>query len=416
TKQVDYSNAFAQAKLKVPVYMELPQGFGMPGFEEADMVLLLYMSLYGLRQAAERWFDTLSKALIKRGFRQSKIDPCLFYHDTMICIIYIDDCLFFAPDSRDIDGMIKDLKQEFELVVEQDVTTYLGLEINKKGDGRIEINQPYLIKRILEATNMVNCNTKDTPALTTPLHKDEFGKERETKWNYPSVIGMMMFLQANSRPDISYAVHQCARFSHFPKKIHEEAVKHICRYLKNTADKGLLFTPTGDFKLDCYVDADFAGLWGHEDSQDPISTRSRTGYILIFAGCPILWVSKLQTEIALSTTEAEYVALSQSMRDVLPTQRLIIEILAFFKHTLDATTTRCTVFEDNAGALTLAHTPAMTARSKHYGIKYHFFREHVKNGTVLIKKVNSELQKADIFTKGLGAIKFRNLRKLLIGW
>ncbi|MGH7974067.1 MAG: reverse transcriptase domain-containing protein, partial [bacterium] len=185
---------------------------------ETDYVLLLFMSLYGLRQAAERWFDTLSKSLIKRGFRQSKIDPCLFYHDKMICIIYIDDCLFFAPVSSDINKMINDLQQEFELVVEQDVTTYLGLEINNKDDGTIEINQPFLIQRILEATNMIDCNTKDTPALTTPLHKDEFGKERQWAWNYASVIGMMMFLQANSRPDISYAVHQCARFSHFPRR------------------------------------------------------------------------------------------------------------------------------------------------------------------------------------------------------
>ncbi|MGH7973974.1 MAG: reverse transcriptase domain-containing protein, partial [bacterium] len=222
---------------------------------ETDYVLLLFMSLYGLRQAAERWFDTLSKSLIKRGFRQSKIDPCLFYHDKMICIIYSNDCLFFAPVSSDINKMINDLHQEFELVVEQDVTTYLGLEVNNKDDGTIETNQPFLIQRILEATNMTDCNTKDTPALTTPLHKDEFGKERQCTWNYASVIGMMMFLQANSRPDISYAVHQCARFSHFPKKIHEEAVKHICRYLKGTKDKGLLFTPTEDLKLDCYVDA-----------------------------------------------------------------------------------------------------------------------------------------------------------------
>ncbi|MGH7955130.1 MAG: reverse transcriptase domain-containing protein [Gloeomargaritales cyanobacterium] len=416
TKQVDYSNAFAQAKLKTPIHMEMPQGFGLPGYEQADNVLLLYMSLYGLRQAAERWFDTLSKALIKRGFRQSKIDSCLFFHDKMICIIYIDDCLFFAPEESDIGDMIKSLRKEFELVVEQDVTAYLGIEINKKEDGRIEMTQPGLIKKILEATMMMDCNTRETPALTSPLHKDEHGSPRVESWSYASIIGMMMFLQANTRSDISYAVHQCARFSHFAKKSHETAVKQICRYLKNTMDKGILFSPSGDFKLDCYVDADFAGLWGHEDSQDPISTRSRTGYVLIFAGCPILWVSKLQTEIALSTTEAEYVALSQSMRDVLPTQRLIIEILAFFKCTLEDTTTRSTVFEDNAGALTLAHTPAMTARSKHYGIKYHFFREHVRKGTVAIKKVNTELQKADIFTKGLGAIKFRELRRLLIGW
>jgi hypothetical protein len=193
-------------------------------------------------------------------------------------------------------------------------------------------------------------------------------------------------------------------------------VKRIVRYLKGTKDKGLFFTPSDKFEVDCYVDADFAGLWRYEDDQDPVSVKSRTGFILIFAGCPLMWASKLQTEIALSTTEAEYIALSQSMRDLLPTRELINEVLQHLTIDLQGVTTHSTVFEDNQGAIALANAPKMTPRSKHIGIKYHFFREHVKDGTVSIKYVKTEDQIADIFTKGLTVIKFHRLRKMLMGW
>ncbi|MGH3053588.1 MAG: reverse transcriptase domain-containing protein, partial [Gaiellaceae bacterium] len=333
-----------------------------------------------------------------------------------ICLVYVDDCLFFAKTNASIDKMIANLKKDFDLTVEADVSTYLGIKIKNTEDGCMELSQPYLIERVLEATHMTNCNGKATPAVTTPIGNDPEGDDRKEDWHYASIIGMLMFLQANTRPDISFAVHQCARFTHCPKRLHEEAVKHICRYLQRTKDKGIIFKPTKSFALDCYVDADFAGLWRYEDDQDPVCVRSRTGYVLIFGGCPLLWVSKLQTEIALSTTEAEYIALSQSMRDVLPMKRIISEVLTSYGINLKGTNTHSTVFEDNNGALSLAHTPAMTPRTKHIGVKYHFFREHVRNGTIKLVKVESEKQKADIFTKGLGATKFADIRKQLMGW
>jgi hypothetical protein len=113
-------------------------------------------------------------------------------------------------------------------------------------------------------------------------------------------------------------MHQCARHTHSPKQSHEDALKRIGRYLKGTLKNGLILTPSDDFKIDCYPDANFAGLWGRNDKQDPHCVRSRTGYVICFADCPILWKSKLQTEIALSTMEAEYVALSTSCRDLFP--------------------------------------------------------------------------------------------------
>ena len=131
----------------------------------------------------------------------------------------------------------------------------------------------------------------------------------------------------------------------------------------------MFFTSNKKFALDCYVDADFAGLWQYEDDQDPISVKSRTGYMLIFDGCPLLWVSKLQMEITLSTTEAEYIALSQSMRDLLPTKELIVELLPQFGIKLENVTTYSTVFEDNQGAIALENAPKLTPRTKHIGIK-----------------------------------------------
>ncbi|MGH7954661.1 MAG: reverse transcriptase domain-containing protein, partial [Gloeomargaritales cyanobacterium] len=183
--QVDYNNAFAQARLKEPVYIEVPRGFRTNN--DGNKVLKLNSSLYGLRQAAERWFDKLSNGLKKRGFRQSSVDPCLFFHDKMICLIYVDDCLFFARDETNIQRMIKDLRQEFDLVVEDDVSTYLGIKIKAASDGRIEMTQPYLIERILEATGMKDCNSKATPALESPIGPDKEGAPRQDSWGYASV-------------------------------------------------------------------------------------------------------------------------------------------------------------------------------------------------------------------------------------
>jgi hypothetical protein len=155
-------------------------------------------------------------------------------------------------------------------------------------------------------------------------------------------------------------------------------LERIGQYLKATGDKSLILHPKihkGRLDIDCYVDADFAGLWGYEDKQDPSSIKSRTGYVIFIADCPVLWVSRLQTDIATSTMEAEYSALSTAMRDFLPIKKLATEISSNVGLTQDPIThSKRTVWEDNAGALKLSmmEPGRMTTRSKWYGIKYHF--------------------------------------------
>jgi hypothetical protein len=125
------------------------------------------------------------------------------------------------------------------------------------------------------------------------------------------------------------ATQQCARFCNDPKREHEEAVKRICRYLLKTKDMGLILKPDKSKGLECYVDADWAGSWRDHSSNDPLSAHSRTGYVIMYAGCPIIWASKMQEplKIALSTTEAEYIiALSTSLPEVIAVMNLINEL------------------------------------------------------------------------------------------
>jgi hypothetical protein len=357
TRQVDYVNAFAQGDLQEKVFVELPQGFQAPA--NGDYVLRLRKSLYGLVQSPRAFFLKLSSALESRKFAPSKLDPCLFIHQDMVCLVYVDDCLFFAKDSTTIDAMIKSLKADFRLEEEGEVSAFLGIDItNLPNGGGFKLLQRGLKHKVIDYVGLSNCNPDTTPAALESLGSDQDGKPFNEAWNYASAVGMLLYLSANSHPEISYAVHQCARFTHNPRVSHGKAIKRICRYLRGALDDGLIIQPTQELSVDCYVDADFAGLWGTENKQDPSCVKSRTGFVLLVAGCPVAWVSKLQTEIALSTLEAEYIALSQAMRDILPTRVVVKEIANFlqYNNTIHFRA-HSDVFEDNNGALTLANVP-----------------------------------------------------------
>jgi hypothetical protein len=236
-------------------------------------------------------------------------------------------------------------------------------------------------------------------------------------WNYRSVIGKLNYLEKSSRPDISFAVHQCARYCQSPKVEHSAAVKHIGRYLLATKDKGIVCMPDSS-SIHCYANASFSGEWVKTLAEhDPTTARSRTGYIVFYAGCPIIWTSKLQTEIALSATEAEYIALSQSLMEVTALFAIIKEIKQIHS-TINSSIPQvhCTAFEDNAGAIEMAKCPKMRPRTKHLNIKYHHFREAVANKEITIKYIRSKLQLADMLTKALTLSLFDSLRVLVMGW
>jgi hypothetical protein len=294
---------------------------------------------------------------------------------------------------------------------------FLGIEIKRAGSS-IELTQTGLINKVICYCGMDNGTTRPTPAAADPLGSDLTGEPFSEEWSYPAVVGMLHSLASNTRPDIQFAVHHVAHFSHCPKKSHAQAIKRIIRYLIGTKEQGTIFNLDLNKGLNCYVDADFAGLWGHEDEQDPVSVKSRTGFTLTLFGCPIISQSKLQAEITLSSTAAEYVAFSMAMREVLPMRALLQEIgtklgLSFLQTSL----VRSTIFEDNMGCLSLVNVPKTSPRNKYLALKYHFFRSQIgESKGIVAKYVNTKEQKADIFTKGLPEAQFKHICKLLIGW
>jgi hypothetical protein len=175
---------------------------------------------------------------------------------------------------------------------------------------------------------------------------------------------------------------------------------------------------TADLSLELYVDADFAGLWNAEKADEPTSVKSLTGYIIMIGGTPVIWTSKLQTEIALSTCEAEYIALSMAMRVLLPMRELLQTLGESLKLDRDEITKVCAVWEDNNAALKLANAPFpnMTPRTKHIAIKYHWFKSHIKEGEIEVKAIDTKVQKADIFTKGIPKKEFQEKRAMIMGW
>ena len=221
---------------------------------------------------------------------------------------------------------------------------------------------------------MEHCNGLPTPTkVEAPLGIDVNGSVAKSDWpnSYASVIGIMLYLSSNKRLDLSFAIHKCTWFTHNTKVSHKTAVKRIWGYLQVTKDNGLVFNLSKKLVVDCYADAYFAGLWEHKDPQDRICARSRTGFVVTFFNCPLLWLSKLQTEIALSTLHSEYVALSHHVRALLPSKSLIKEVIDNLGIDCEILkfVSNSTIYEDNNGAIVVATSPRINPTSNHIAVK-----------------------------------------------
>mmetsp|Transcript_30431 Transcript_30431/g.69423 ORF Transcript_30431/g.69423 Transcript_30431/m.69423 type:complete len:1695 (-) Transcript_30431:406-5490(-) len=417
--QCDITAAFVHAPLppEEEIYVAQPRGL-MRGH---NLVLRLNRSLYGLKQAPRHFFSYLGERLQRCGLTPSEFDPCLFLSSDLIVVVYVDDLLVYARSDSAITDFVEKMKS-FEVDIRKEGTAegFLGVDVCRDGSVTT-LTQVGLTKRIIEALGLDPDMSRRVavPAESKALGRDLDGEPAHGNFNYASVVGMLLYLCGHSRPDIAFAVHQCARYSFAPKRSHELALLRIGRYLKGTLDKGLILDPIDDLRLDCYPDADFAGLWGQDHPQDSHCVRSRTGFLISLSGCPVVWSSKLQTEIALSTMEAEYIALSTACRSLLPISDLLQELGGCLGLPVDPSShLHIEVHEDNAGCLVLGNMEPrrMTPRSKHYAVKYHWFRSQIGPRNIKLTKIDTKDQLGDIFTKGLAQTQFEHLRKQIMGW
>jgi len=337
-------------------------------------------------------------------------------------VLYTDDSIIAGPNKRDVDAVIEQIKQaKLDITVEGDIQDFLGVNIERMRDGTIHFTQPHLVNKILKSMNMdtEGIKTKDTPAASSRiLHRHTKSEDFDQGFNYRSVVGMLNYLEKGSRSDIAYATHQCARFVDSPKKEHGDAMRWLARYLIGTKDKGMIYDPDPATGLEVYVDADFSGNWNQDEAaSDRDTARSRHGYIIRYAKCPLVWKSQLQQEVALSSTESEYTGLSYALREAIPLIELMAEIKAQgIEVAASQPIVMCKVFEDNSGALEMAKVHKYRPRTKHLNVKLHHFRSYVESGHVHILPIDTTEQLADYLTKPVNQTILADLRLKVMGW
>lgn len=353
-------------------------------------VLKLKKALYGLKQASMVWNHKLDAALLTYGLRRSKLDPCIYYHingERMTFLaLYVDDMLLFSNDEKYQGELKSKLMSDFKMKFLGKAKQCLGMRITRN-DGNIYLDQENYIDGMLRRYNMENCNPISTPMdMNQKLCKEVKIDKSMENVPYQQAIGSLLFAAQCTRPDICQAVNYLSRFNNNPNQSHWKAVKRVFRYLKGTRAIKLKFTATGNKDIITYSDSDWAN--------DVEERRSVTGYVNILQEAAISWNSKRQPTVALSTTEAEYMALSASTQEVVWLRELSNELDMSFN--INHPTK---IFCDNQSAVHLASNDAYHPRSKHIDIRHHFVREKKKQNTVEFCGVSTDMMLADFFTK-----------------
>jgi hypothetical protein len=258
TRQVDFVLAYPQADIEFDMYMELPTGIETKYGNGKTHVLKLLKNLYGQKQAGRVWNQHLVKGLKSIGFRQSKVDECVFFRGTVIFIVYVDDGIFASPDKQAVDKAISEMQEHFDMDDQGDITDYLGVNVEKLPNGDFKLTQPHLIQQIVDETRISKrIAGRPTPAASTKiLQRDENAPAFNNRFNYRRAVGKLNFLEKSTRPDIAYATHQVARFCEDPKASHGEAIEHIAKYLRDTSDQGIILRPSPEKSFDVFADAE----------------------------------------------------------------------------------------------------------------------------------------------------------------
>ncbi|GJR65958.1 retrovirus-related pol polyprotein from transposon TNT 1-94 [Tanacetum coccineum] len=384
--QMDVKTAFLNGNLREEVYVSQPDGFVDP--DKPNYVYKLKKALYGLKQAPRAWYDMLSSFLISNDFSKGSVDPTLFIRregkELLLVQIYVDDIIFAASTPELCDLFAKIMCSKFKMSMMGKISFFLGLQISQSPRG-IFINQSKYALESLKKYGFESCDPVDTPMVEkSKLDEDKEGKAVDPS-HYRGMIGTLLYLTA-SRPDLQFAICMCARYQARPTEKHLNAVKRIFRYLKGTVHRGLWYPKDSSIALTAFADADHAGC------QD--TRRSTSGSIQLLGDRLVSWSSKRQKSAAISSTEAEYIALSGCCAQVLWMRSQLTDYGFGFN--------KIPMYCDNKSAIALCCNNVQHSRSKHIDIRFHFIKEHVENGVIELYFVNTEYQLADIFTKALG--------------
>lgn len=312
----------------------------------------------------------------------------------LIVAIYVDDILIFS-NHEDLEKAVKEsLSSKFKMKDLGEISSILGMRvIRDRGERTISLDQAAYINRILKRFNMQNCN-----AVSSPLEagqrisremcpKNESEKQAMIDVPYRQAIGSLMFLAQITRPDISFPVNLLSRYCEAPGLAHWGAVKRILRYIRGTVNYKLVYDGKEDDTLLGFSDSDWAA--------DLDERRSTTGYLFTLCGAAISWASKRQPTVALSSTEAEYMATVATIQEAVWLKTLHNEIFDDWN--------TITIFCDNRGAMMVLRNNQYSSGTKHIDIRIKFIREHLENKNIQLEYLPTTDMPADILTKNVGA-------------
>ncbi|GAA5980434.1 hypothetical protein JCM11641_003392 [Rhodosporidiobolus odoratus] len=414
-RQFDISNAYLLGNLEQEIYVKQPPGFtdsARPG-----AVRRLRRALYGLRQGGREWQKVLRTALESLGFRRSDADHGLYVRrkDGKFAVIptHVDDGLVVGDD--DLDAVVEELSEKLEGKLKQvDTGLFLSMRVRRLADGAVELDQSHYAKSVLERFFPEGLTARTTPldsdySSITPAAEDE-----RYDCPYRELLGALVYLSSCTRPDLAFALSFASRFSACPAERHWSILVRISRFLSGNVSLGLRYSAApSSFSADlltAWTDSDHAG--------DRDTRRSVSGYVFgvgwdSLCSTAVSWMSRRQKSVAISSTEAEYVALSETAREALWLRALLLDL--GYPPTLPTL-----IRGDNSGSLLLATHPTSHSRTKHISVHYHSTRELVDNGTLTLKWIPTDDMVAHFMTKGLGGAKhvlfsgrcgLRNLRR-----
>lgn len=306
-KHYDVKAAFLNGTLEEEIFMRQTQGYKV-----SDKVYKLKKSLYGLKQSARLWNTTLHQLLSKIGFEQSDIDKCLYvlreHNKTCYLILHVDDLLFASDSEAFITSTASKISTKFELKDLGQASHYLGIDIKRDSTGNFSLSQTRYIEKIVSSAGLNDAKPSKYP-VDTGYYKLADDNFLINNHDYRKLIGMLLYLTTHSRPDVAASVSILSQRVSKPRNADLNEVKRLIRYLKSTANLKLqLSNCTNKQVLYAFSDANWA---------ECMTTRkSNSGYACFVNGGMVSWCCRKQNLITLSSTEAEYVALSETCKEI----------------------------------------------------------------------------------------------------
>ena len=390
--QLDIVTAFLYGLLDEEIYVSQPDGF----IEDPTLVCHLRKALYGLKQAPRVWYAVIREFLKGMGFASTSADQSVFVSEdkkTFICV-YVDDLLLFGEDMDYLNTIKLKLSNRFKMTDLGPVSHYLGMSIECR-NGRVSLNQTTYLQSVLERFGMSDCKPSPTPMepgipnVMMPTDDAQRADADAVCW-YGSVVGSLMYAMTMTRPDLGYALSVLSRYCANPDATHIKAATRLLRYVRGTLSYRIHYEGTTGFVG--YTDADWAGA---KDGR-----RSTGGWLFFLSGGPISWSSKRQDLVTQSSCESEYVALSEAGKEAIWLRSLLLQL-----HAVPKVST--VIWADNQGAIALGENPEFHRRTKHIDAKWHWVREAIEEGKILVEYIPTNLMAADGLTKALPPAKFQ---------